>query len=78
MSVGKGGFVYVLPVYATAGRLSGLFPYFAGINDVFTGTPAIPVARLAMFNSIRANNAVAEWNSFGALDLFVALGPGIT
>ena len=60
------------------GALSGPFPFFAGLGDVITGVVAIPLA----LNVARSQNvparAIARWNAFGALDLFVAVGLGIT
>ena len=61
-------------VLAAVGRLSGPFPYSAGIGDVITGILAIPVARAAE----RGDGRVGAWNAFGALDLFAAIGLGLT
>ena len=60
-------------VLAAVGRLSGPFPYSAGIGDVITGILAIPVARAAE----RGDGRVGAWNAFG-LDLFAAIGLGLT
>jgi hypothetical protein len=59
---------------AAVGRLSGPFPYSAGLGDIITGLIAIPLAlRLA-----RGEPApIAAWNAFGALDLFAAVGFGL-
>jgi hypothetical protein len=62
---------------AAAGRLSGPFPYFAGIGDVVTGLFAIPVARFAA-RAPASDVRVAAWNAFGLLDLVVAVVLGIT
>lgn len=60
---------------AAVGRLSGPFPYAAGLGDVITGSLAIPLAlRVA-----RGEQApVASWNLFGTLDLVLAVGLGLT
>lgn len=63
---------------AAAGRLSGPFPYFAGLGDVITGAEALPLALLVARNGLRHNRLIAAWNAFGALDLFVAVGLGLT
>ena len=59
---------------AFAGRLSGPFPYSAGIGDLITGILAMPVARAAA----RGVGRIGAWNAFGALDLFVAIGLGLS
>jgi len=56
---------------AATGRLSGPFPYFAGLGDIVTGAVALPLARMP-------SAAVRNWNIFGMLDLLVAVGLGIT
>jgi hypothetical protein len=61
-----------------AGTLSGPFPFFAGIGDVITGLVAIPLALQVARSQDVSPGAIARWNSFGALDLFVAVGLGIT
>ncbi len=59
---------------AAVDRLSGPFPYAAGIGDVITGLVAIPLAlRVARGEPA----SIAGWNAFGALDLFVAVGLGL-
>jgi len=58
-----------------AGRMSGPFPYAAGIGDIITGIFALFVARLAAKN-VR-DVRVWEWNVFGALDLVVAVALGV-
>lgn len=61
-----------------AGGLSGPFPFFAGLGDIITGALAIPLAlRIARTKEPLAG-AIAGWNTFGALDLIVAVGLGIT
>jgi hypothetical protein len=62
---------------AASGRLSGPFPYFAGIGDIITGAVALPLA-LRVARSGHASSAVGRWNIFGALDLVVAVFLGIT
>jgi hypothetical protein len=62
-------------VDAAAGRLSGPFPYSAGIGDIITGLFALPVARLAARNP--RDLRVLEWNIFGTLDLLTAVSLGI-
>jgi hypothetical protein len=56
---------------AAAGRMSGPFPYSAGIGDVITGLFALPVARLAARNP--RDVRVLGWNIFGTLDLIAAV-----
>jgi len=61
---------------ALAGRLSGPFPYVAGIGDILTGLGAIPAARIAA--AAGANDPrVLAWNAFGFLDLLVAVTLGV-
>ena len=60
---------------ALGGRMSGPFPYSAGIGDIITGLFALPVARLAARNP--RDIRVLEWNIFGALDLIAALALGV-
>jgi hypothetical protein len=61
-----------------AGRLSGPFPYSAGLGDILTGLFALPVARLAMSGSADSGHAIARWNLFGAADLIAAVALGLT
>jgi hypothetical protein len=61
-----------------AGRLSGPFPYSAGVGDIITGALALSIARLAMHGSAHAGVAIARWNLFGATDLIVAIALGLT
>ena len=68
----------VLFLFLTAaGRLSGPFPFFAGIGDIITGLLAIPLA-LSVARTGRPSGSVRSWNIFGAADLVVAVGLGIT
>ena len=63
---------------AAAGRLSGPFPFFAGLGDILTGVLAVPLAlRLARGTGFSAAG-VRAWNVFGALDLVTAVTLGIT
>jgi hypothetical protein len=59
------------------GRLSGPFPYSAGLGDMITGALALSVARLAMNGSARDDAVVARWNLFGAADLVAAIALGL-
>ncbi|HTO78322.1 MAG TPA: hypothetical protein VMJ31_00950 [Methylocystis sp.] len=70
-------FGVIFLVLAADGRLSGPFPYSAGLGDVITGATAIPVAFLASRASQREHSWIAAWNAFGALDLFLAVGLGL-
>lgn len=64
-------------VLAVAGRLSGPFPYSAGLGDMITGALAIPLAvRVARSTQVPAGS-IRLWNLFGALDLVVAVGLGL-
>jgi len=63
---------------AAAGRLSGPFPYSAGWGDVITGAIAAPLALAVARGAIRANWMIGAWNTFGALDLILAVGFGLT
>ena len=69
------GFWFLL--LAAAGRLSGPFPYFAGIGDIITGLAALPVARLVIRTGVN-DTRVLVWNAFGLLDLVVAVALGVT
>jgi hypothetical protein len=63
---------------AANGRLSGPFPYAAGCGDIITGVLALPLAlNIARSRQVSAR-AIQRWNIFGALDLLVALGLGVT
>jgi hypothetical protein len=60
---------------AAVGRLSGPFPYSAGVGDILTALLAVPIA-LRLARGLPAR--VALWNLFGALDLLVAVTLGLT
>lgn len=63
---------------AASGRLSGPFPFSAGLGDVTTGALAIPLAlRIGRSGRLSAA-AVRWWNVFGTLDLVVAIILGLT
>jgi hypothetical protein len=64
-------------ILASAGRLSGPFPYSAAWGDIITGVFAVPLA-LAARQAKRPRLAIAAWNLFGTLDLFAAVGFGLT
>jgi hypothetical protein len=61
-----------------AGSLSGPFPFFAGLGDMITGALAIPLALSIARSKEPSVRTIAGWNALGALDLFVAVGLGIT
>jgi hypothetical protein len=63
---------------AAVGRLGGPFPFSAGVGDIITGALALPVAMLAVRDPTRRGRLVGRWNLFGALDLFAAVGLGLT
>jgi hypothetical protein len=63
---------------AVTGRLSGPFPYSAGLGDVITGVFAIPLALSVARSQKLPVGAIVRWNIFGALDLVAAVGLGIT
>ncbi|HUK59657.1 MAG TPA: hypothetical protein VLV50_10545 [Stellaceae bacterium] len=69
------GVLFVL--LAVAGRLSGPFPYFAGWGDFATGALALPVATLAASETRFRDRLILAWNSFGMLDLIVAVTLGM-
>jgi hypothetical protein len=64
-------------VLAGDGRLGGPFPYSAGWGDIITGALALPVAWAAMRNP-NAQRLTLAWNTFGTLDLIVAVTLGVT
>jgi hypothetical protein len=67
------GFVFL--ALAFVGRLSGPFPYFAGLGDIITGVLAVPLAlRVARGETA----SVRSWNAFGTLDLLLAVALGIS
>jgi hypothetical protein len=70
------GVVFLL--LAAAGRLSGPFPYSAGLGDIIIGAFAIPLALGVVRSQKPSAGAVMRWNIFGTLDLFAAVGLGLT
>jgi hypothetical protein len=62
---------------AASGRLSGPFPFAAGLGDIITGAFAIPLALSVARSKRPPLSAVRRWNIFGTLDLIVAVGLGI-
>jgi len=64
-------------VLAAVDRLSGPFPYSAGLGDMITGAIAAPLS-LAIARGSARLEALARWNIFGAIDLFAAVGLGLT
>jgi hypothetical protein len=62
---------------AAAGRLSGPFPYQAGLGDFITGALAIPAAWLVASQTRLRDRLIVAWNSFGMLDLVVAVTLGL-
>src|SRR5262249_29424995 len=69
-----GGILFVL--LAFEGRLSGPFPYSAGLGDVVTGALAIPIAWLAASGTKPRDRLVLMWNTFGMVDLIFAVALG--
>jgi len=63
---------------AATGRLSGPFPYSAGLGDIITGALAIPLALNVARSGRPSLRAIRLWNIFGTLDLVVAVTLGIT
>jgi hypothetical protein len=63
---------------AAAGRLSGPFPFSAGLGDIITGAVAIPLALSVARSDRPALRAIVLWNIFGTLDLLAAVALGIT
>ena len=61
-----------------AKSLDGPFPFFAGLGDMITGVLAIPLALRIAHSKEPSARTIAGWNAFGALDLVVAIGLGIT
>jgi hypothetical protein len=63
---------------AALGRLSGPFPYSAGLGDIITGAFALTLALRIGRSQKLPFSAIARWNIFGAVDLFAAVALGIT
>jgi hypothetical protein len=62
---------------AAVGRLSGPFPFSAGLGDVITGLLAMPLAIAVARGGALPRHAIAGWNLFGALDLVAAVSLGL-
>ncbi len=63
---------------AAVGRLSGPFPYSAGLGDIITGIAAAPLALALARGRHGLEPSIRAWNIFGALDLIAAIGFGLT
>ncbi len=70
------GVLFLLDFLAKS--LNGPFPFIAGLGDITTGALAIPLALQVARSKATSLRAIAGWNAFGALDLVVAIGLGIT
>jgi hypothetical protein len=70
-------FAVLFLLLAGEGRLSGPFPYFAGLGDIITGLVAIRVIGLAR-DPERHPTAIHAWNAFGMADLVLAIALGVT
>jgi hypothetical protein len=70
------GVLFLLDFVAKS--LNGPFPFFAGLGDMITGALAIPLALKVVHSRKPSLRAIAGWNAFGAVDLMVAIGLGIT
>ena len=70
-----GGVLFVL--LADAGRLAGPFPYVAGWGDFATAALAIPAAWLVASDIGFRRRLIVVWNTFGTLDLIVAVTLGL-
>jgi hypothetical protein len=64
-------------VLASVGRLAGPFPQSAGWGDILVGALALPVAILAL-RKPASDVRILAWNTFGVLDLVVAVMLGVT
>src|SRR6267154_4436367 len=71
-------FAVLFLLLAAEGRLSGPFPYSAGWGDIITGAVALPLALSVARSQKPPVGAIRLWNIFGTLDLFAAVGLGIT
>jgi hypothetical protein len=63
---------------AAVGRLSGPFPYSAGLGDIITGMFAVPLALSVARSQKPPMDAIRRWNIFGTVDLIAAIVLGIT
>jgi hypothetical protein len=75
-------FAVLFLLLAAAGRLSGPFPYSAAWGDIITGAAAVPLLWLLKDGDEarvrRHATTIAAWNLFGAADLVLAIGFGVT
>jgi hypothetical protein len=71
-------FAVLFLMLAAEGRLTGPFPYSAAWGDIITGVAAVPVLWLLKDGGARHAPAIAAWNLFGAADLVLAIGFGVT
>jgi hypothetical protein len=71
-------FAVLFLMLAAEGRLTGPFPHSAAWGDIITGIVAMPVLWLLKDGATRHATAIAAWNLFGAADLVLAIGFGIT
>jgi hypothetical protein len=71
-------FAVLFLMLAAAGRLSGPFPYSAAWGDIITGAAAVPLLWLLKDGGARHATTIMIWNLFGAADLVLAIGFGIT
>lgn len=62
---------------AFAGRLSGPFPYVAGLGDFLTGALAVPLLWSGARRRPAQDRWVFAWNTFGMIDLIVAVALGL-
>src|SRR5215831_19078318 len=71
-------FAVLFLMLAAEGRLTGPFPYSAAWGDIITGVAAVPVLWLLKDGGARRATAIGAWNLFGAADLVLAIGFGVT
>jgi len=71
-------FAVLFLMLAAEGRLSGPFPYSAAWGDIITGAAAVPLLWLLKDGVARHATTIAIWNLFGAADLVLAIGFGVT
>jgi hypothetical protein len=71
-------FAVLFLLLAAEGRLTGPFPHSAAWGDIITGVVAVPLLWLVKDGAARHRTAIAAWNLFGAADLELAIGYGIT
>lgn len=63
---------------AASGRLSGPFPFSAGLGDIVAGALAIPLALSVARSGRVPSRAIRRWVIFATLDLVAAVGLGLT